>query len=232
MRSLQRSYVEAAKIFHFVGMEEYLSNAFGELGYTLLDVDFTEVPDCLDDDIIDHSLVDLGKHAVRTFNLARPLDRSQCIEMIRKLFGMVILLSLTGYGGKLGAFCAKMENETAKEVVHQVDAGIGSARADGREELLLILMVDVSLRLGVLVAKCEDDIRKNGEAVHDTLETILQIVFGANERSQVTMRLLDWVAVYLTRRLGFTGIDAARIREVARDYGEETGDCLDRIRSS
>ncbi|MCY3846807.1 MAG: hypothetical protein OXH69_25080 [Acidobacteria bacterium] len=225
-------YVEAAKIFHFVEMEEYLSNACSEFGYTLLDVDFTETPDCLDDDIIDHSLVDLSKHAVRIFNLARPLDRNQCIGMVRKLFGMVILLSLTGYGEKLDAFCVKMENETVKEVVHQIDAGIGSAGADGREELLLILMVDVSLRLGVLVAKCERDLRKNGEAVHDTLERILGIVFGANERTQVTMRLLDWIAVYLTRRLGFTGIDAARIREVARNYGEEAGDCLDRIRSS
>ena len=223
-------YVEAAKIFHFVGMEEYLSNAFGELGYTLLDVDLTEVRDCLDDDIIDHSLVDLGNHAARIFNLARPLDRIRCVGMARKLFGMVILLSLTGHDEELGAFCVKMENETVKKVVHQVDAGIGDAEADDREEL--ILMADVSLRLGVLVAKCEGDLRENGEAVHDTLEGILRITFGANEQTQVTMRLLDWVAVYLTRRLGFTGIDPARIHEVARDCGGEAGDYLDRIRSS
>ena len=225
-------YVEAARFFHSVGMEEYLSNSFGELGYTLLDVDFTGVADCLNEDIIDHSLVDLGNHAVRIFNLARPLDGSQCIGVVRKLFGMIILLSLTGYGEELGAFCVKMGNETVREVGHQTDAGIGSAEADDREELLLILMVDVSLRLGVLVAECERDLGRNGEAGHDTVERILRIVFGANERTQVTMRLLDWVAVYLTRRLGFTGIDAARIREAARNFGEEAGDCLDRIRSS
>ena len=65
-------------------MEEYLSNAFGELGYTLLDVDLPEVLDHLDDNIIDHALVDLSKDAARVFDPARPLDHQQCIGMTRK----------------------------------------------------------------------------------------------------------------------------------------------------
>ena len=145
-------YVEAAKIFHFIGMEEYLSNAFGELGYTLLDVDLGEIAKHLDENIIDHSLVDLSDHAERIFDSARPPEHNQCIEMNRKLFGMVVLLSVSGYGAKLGPFCAKMENEAMREFVQQIDAGIGSGRGGGSEELLLI-----ALRLGVLVAECEKD---------------------------------------------------------------------------
>ena len=219
-------YVEAAKIFHFIGMEEYLSNAFGELGYTLLDVDLGEIAKHLDENIIDHSLVDLSDHAERIFDSARPPEHNQCIEMNRKLFGMVVLLSVSGYGAKLGPICAKMENEAMREFVQQIDAGIGSGRGGGSEELLLI-----ALRLGVLVAECEKDFGENGKIKHGTLERIVRIVCGANERAKATMRLVDWVGLYLTRRWEFSGVDAARIREVAGNCSEEIEDCLDRIRS-
>ena len=218
-------YIEAAKIFHFIGMEEYLSNAFGELGYTLLDVDFPEVLDHLDDNIIDHALVDLSKDAARVFDPARPLDHQECIGMIRKLFGTVILLSLTGYGAKLGAFCVKRGNETITEIANQIDAGTRS-----RDELFPIIMVNVALRLGVLIAECENDLRMNGDVVHDTLRKILRIVCETHDWAQNTMRVLDWVAVYLARRLQFSGIDAARIDEFAKNYSEDVEDHLDLVR--
>ncbi len=222
-----RLFIEAAKVFHLVGMQEYLSNACGELGYTLLDIEFPGVRDHLDDDLIENVLVDLSKNAAHTFDPARPLDHELCIEMIRKLFGTVILLSLTGYGAKLGTFSVKCHNETITVIASQVDAGTRS-----RDELFPVSVVDIALRLGILIAECENDLRVNNDVGHDTLREILRIVCEAHDWAQHKMRVFDWVAVYFTRRLKFSGIDAARIGEFAKNYREDIEDNLDFVRLS
>ena len=218
-------YLEAAKIFHFIGMEEYLSNAFGELGYTLLEGDFPEVSDQLDDNLISHALMDLKKDATRVFRPARPLDHQQCIGMIRKLFGTVILLSLTGYGTKLMDFCIELRSETVTEIADQIDTG-----GRDKDEAFPVLMVDTALHLGVLIAQCESDIKIKGDVARDTIGQILRLVCEAHDWAQTTMRGLDWVVAYLDRRLQFKEIDADRIREFARNYNDDVEDYLDLVR--
>lgn len=218
-------YLEAARIFHFIGMEEYLSNAFGELGYALLDVDLPEVLDHLDDRIVDHALADLNKDTIRIFDPERPLDHQQCIGMIRKVFGTVTLLSLAGHGEKLGPFCMNLGNEVVAGIAGQIDAGVRDT-----DERFPILMIDVALRLGMLIAKCENDLRMNGDVADDTVGNILRTVCEAHEWAQNTMRILDWTAVYLARRLQFKGIDTARIREFATNYRDDVVDYLDLVR--
>jgi len=218
-------YLEAARIFHFIGMEEYLSNAFGELGYALLDVDLPEVLDHLDDRIVDHALADLNKDTIRVFDPERPLDHQQCIGMIRKVFGTVILLSLVGHGGKLGSFCMNLGNEVVASIAGQIDSGVRDT-----DERFPVLMIDVALRLGMLIAECENDLRMNGDVADDTVGNILRTVCEAHEWAQNIMRILDWTAVYLARRLQFKGIDTARIREFAANYRDDIVDYLDLVR--
>lgn len=218
-------YLEAAHIFHFIGMEEYLSNAFGELGYALLDADLPEVCDQLNDEIIDHALVDLEKDTARVFDQERPLDHQQCIGMIRKVFGTVILLSLAEHGEKLGAFCTGLGNERMAGIASQIDAGVR-----GRDERFPIVMVGVALQLGILIAECENDIRTKGDVINDTVGSILRTVCEAHEWAQHTMRILDWTAAYLSRRLQFKDIDTARIHEFVTNYTDDIEDHLDLVR--
>ncbi len=92
-------YLEAAIIFHFVGMEGYLSNALGELGYTLLDLEREDLLADIDTNLIERGLADLARDTRRVFDHARPLEHSRCISIIRKLFGAIVLVSLIGKGG-------------------------------------------------------------------------------------------------------------------------------------
>ena len=218
-------YLEAASIFHFIGMEEYLSNAFGELGYALLDSDLPEAVDQMDDRIVDHALSDLNKDVNRVFDPERPLDHQQCIGMIRKVFGIVTLLSLVGHGEKLGPFCMDLGNKVVAGIAGQIDAGVRAT-----DERFPIFMIDVALRLGILVAECENDLRMNGDVADDTVGNILRTVCEAHKWAQDTMRILDWTAVYLARRLQFKGIDNARIREFATNYRDDVVDHLDLVR--
>lgn len=218
-------YLEAARIFHFIGMEEYLSNAFGELGYALLDVDLPEVQDQLHDEMVDLALVDLNKDIARVFAPARPLDHQQCIGMIRKVFGTEILLSLTGYGEKLGPFCTKLGNETLVEIANQIDTGTRD-----KDDSFPIVMLDTALRLGVLIAECETELRVNGDVVEATVGSILRTVCEAHKWLQDTIRMLDWNAIYLARRLRFKGIDSDRMNEFATNYRDDIIDDLDLVR--
>ncbi len=215
-------YIEAAKIFHIVGMEEYLSNALGELGYTLLEVDLPELADRLGEGIIDHGLEDLASDTRRAFNQARSLDPQQCIGIIRKLFGTVILLSLGGHGGKLADFCVELTNVAVLEIGDQVAAGTRD-----QDEFFPIMMVDTALRLGVLIAQGEFDVDEYGDITHETVGEILGLVCFSHDWAQHVMRVVDWLAVYLTRRWQFQGIDADRLRVFAKSYEDDVEDHLD-----
>ena len=67
----------------------------------------------------------------------------------------------------------------------------------------------------------------NGDVADDAAGNILQIVCEAHEWAQDTMRMLDWTAIYLARRLQFKGIDTDRIREFPKNYKDDIVDYLD-----
>jgi tetratricopeptide (TPR) repeat protein len=177
-------YFEAAKIFHFVRMEEYLSNASGELGYTLLDIDWPEILDQLSEELVDCVLVDLSNDTKRVFNPTRPLDHQQCIRIIRKLFGTMILVSLAEYGGKLKEFCVNLANETIVALGEQVNNG-----ARDKDEVFPIVTVDLILHIGLLIAQGEIDLKEEGDITNETTKKLLQIVCGAHDWAYDVMRL-------------------------------------------
>lgn len=223
--SAAKHYIEAAKIFHFIGMEEYLSNAFGELGYTLLDIDYAEVIDDLNDNIVDHALADLNKDVTRVFDPIAPLDHQQCIAIIRKLFGTVVLLSLTGYGSKLTDICVELKTDIVTKIADQIENG-----ARDKDEKFPVVMIDTALYFGVLIAQCENDMKQTGDVDRDVIGEILRMACEANNWAQTTMRVLDWVAVYLDRRLQFKEITVGRIHEFASNYRDDIEDYLDLVR--
>lgn len=218
-------YLEAATIFDFVGMEEYLSNALGELGYSLLEVDLPELSDKLDDALVGHGLTDLANDVKRVFDAERPLNHQQCVGAIRKLFGTVILLSLSGHGRKLAGFCTDLANAIVVPVVNQVGAEMRD-----RDEIFPIMMVDTALRLAVLIARGEFDLEESGDIAHETLGEILQVFCLAHDWAQNIMRVIDWLAVYFTRRWRFVGIDTDRLCAFAQNFDHDVEDYLDLAR--
>lgn len=218
-------YLEAAHIFHIVGMSEYLSNAFCELGFVLLDVDLPAALDHLDDTIVDCALADLNKDTIRVFDAGRPLDHQQCVGVLRKVFGTVSLVSLAGHGEKLGPFCVSLRNEVVADMADQISAGVRDS-----DEYFPIVMIDVALQLGKLIAECEKDIRVSGDVAEGRIGDILNTVCAAHEWAQDIMRILDWTAIYLGRRLQLQGIDTVRIREFATNYRDGVVDYLDLFR--
>ncbi len=218
-------YFEAALIFQYVGMGEFLSNALGELGYALLEGDVSKILNQLDDSIVNDGLIDLKEDITRVFNPSKPLDHQQCIEKIRKLFGTIILLSFSDCAGKLEGFCVELGNEIVPEFSNQV---IGGHRQ--KDELFPIMMIDTALRLGVFISFCDEEIRIKGDVQKETLDHILRTVCEAHQWAQDTMKAIDWLAIYLTRKLQYREVKPERLREFAMNYRDDVVDYLDLVR--
>lgn len=218
-------YLEAARIFHFVSMEEYLSNSLGELGYVLLDVEAEHLLEDLDPELIEQGLADLARDVKRVFDPARPLDHSRCIGTIRKLFGSIALVSLMGKGRLLGEFWVSLGNDVLVVLGGQLSNGERD-QAEG----FPLFMIETALRLGLLVAEAEQTLEEYGGISRDTIGEMLRTICNAHGWAQNTMRVVDWFAALLIRRWGYQGANSTRLREFIKNYDDDVVDYLDLTR--
>lgn len=224
-REAAKHYLDAAKIFHFVGMEEYLSNALGELGYTLLDADIENQLGDVETQLIEQGLIDLAKDTKRVFDPGRPLDHNQCIRIIRKLFGSIVLISLIGKGQLLGDFCLMMGDDVLVVVGTQLSNG----KRDP-DEAFPLSMIETALRLGLLVSEAEETLAQYGDISRDTIGEMLRTVCNAHGWAQDIMRVVDWFAALLTRRWGYQGASPERLQEFIKNYNDDIVDYFDLVR--
>lgn len=221
-KSAVKLYFDAALIFHYVEMAEYLSNAFGELGYALLDAYDPEIINRLEEEHIDHLLIDLTAEFQRIFNPSTPLDHQQCIQLIRKMFGAIVVVSLAERGVKLKEFFSSLYESNFKKIGDQIYNG--QRRQD---ELFPFLMVNLMSNLGMLIAQGETDYTTTGDISHDTTGGLLSITCEAHEWAHDVMRLTDWLSIYFTRRWEYKGINADRLRNFVKNYQDDVVDYLD-----
>jgi tetratricopeptide (TPR) repeat protein len=226
-RTAAQCYVEAAEIFHFVGMKEYLGNALGELGYALLDAEAEDLLSDLAPELLESGLVDLGRDVKRAFDATRPLDHQRCVGIIRKLFGSVVLFTLIGEGQRLGGFCITMREEIVGQLHDQVESG----RRD-EEEIFPLMMIDLALWLGLHVAEAERSLASCGEIHEALINEILRTVCNSHAWAQNVMRVVDWLSVLLTRRWRLQGASRERLWEFIKNFDDDIVDYLDLTPSS
>jgi hypothetical protein len=206
-------------------MEEYLSNATGELGYTLLEVDRLDLLEKLDDSLLERALDDLAADVRRAYEPTRSLDPQRCVGILRKLFGSVVLIALTFRGEKLAPFATELANRTVVPLGDQVRGG-----ARPPDDIVPITLLDSVLRLAFLIAQAEFDYEENGDISRETTGDILKLVCNADPWAQNVMRLTDWLSVYLTRRWDFRGAEPERVREFVRNFDAGAHDHLELAR--
>ncbi|MCP4487145.1 MAG: hypothetical protein GY820_07490 [Gammaproteobacteria bacterium] len=221
-KAAAKLYFDAAKIFHYVGMEEYLGNAFGELGYTLLDDYQHKILAQLSEELVDSALLDLSKDIQRIFNPARSLDHQQCIEIIRKTFGAVILVSFAEQGDKLMAFSIDLANSTVAEFGEQIDTGTRD-----QDEFFPLEIINSIFHLGALIAQGELDLEQTGDISRETTGEFLRVACETHDWAHDVMRLTDWLSIYFTRRWGYKEITASRLREFIENYRDDIEDYID-----
>src|SRR5690606_4786643 len=97
----------------------------------------------------------------RIFNPLTPLDHQQCIQLIRKMFGAIIVISLAERGVKLKEFFSSLFESTFKKIGDQLYNGQRM-----QDELFPLLMVNLMSNLGMLIAQGETDYTTTGDISH------------------------------------------------------------------
>lgn len=221
-KSAANYYFEAAKVFHFVNMEEYLSNAVGELGYILLDTYLNRYPEEIDEILIDSTLLDMESDVLRALDLTAPLNHQYCVQVIRKLFGVIILVSFTNYGEKLNLFSTSLSKRTTSTLINQIKDG-----ERHRDEIFPVTTIDMIFYIGFLIAQAEIEAQENGDISNETTGELLRVICEANDWSHEVMRLTDWASAYFTKRWKFKGITPNRLMEFVTNYKDDIVDYID-----
>ncbi|HMY90359.1 MAG: HNH endonuclease [Gammaproteobacteria bacterium] len=221
-KSAAEFYFQAVKVFHSVEMIEYLSNAFSELGYTFLDTYQNEILNHLNEELVDSALLDLRTDILRVLNPAVPLNHQHCIQVIRKLFGTIILVSIAEYGKKLNGFCLGLENSTTTELRKQMKDGTRE-----RDDFFAVMMVDLIFYTGALIAQGEVDFEETGDISRETTSEFLRVICEAHDWAHEVMRFSDWLSVYFTRRWVFKEISPSRLQEFILNYRDGIDDYID-----
>ena len=196
-------YYDAAVLFNSIGMKKYLSDAGGNLGYTLLNTNINESGFILglDEDFVKNLLQDIQEDILYTIEVTRLLDDSRSLWVVQKLTGIIYLLSFTNYGNTLGEFCSYFQREIQNlKVDYSSYVGNYSSNIMYFETLLMAI-----LDLGILINKCEQEKGGEGDVQDVTIDQIIDLIDDLPESAEDILGLSRWLSVYLTQRLEYKG---------------------------
>jgi tetratricopeptide (TPR) repeat protein len=207
-------YAEAAHLFHAIGMQEYLANALGELGFVLIEHDF-EALDSKLIDLIPDGFTDVANHVRRGFGDTGISDYAERIGIVRKLFGIVVLVSFCESQESLRTFAESLKSEVISWK---------SAKADGSDgsKLTPVALLKFVLAIASDLATTEVIGAEGEEALAGCIEGL---AFGLHRSWSWARRhllLFQWFAKYLDRRWDISGVTAELLEE-ACETAERTG---------
>lgn len=194
-KSASENYLKALNVFQSVGMKEYISNAFGELGYTFLDFFNEKIIEELDEEQIECALSDLDECVLIALDAKKAINHDNFVGIIRKLFGSLILVSLTKFGEKLGSHFDSLEKRTITKLEEQFVSGERDS-----SEIFPINIIELIFFLGKVISKSEVELKIKGCLDDDTLNQFLYIEDIAPDWAHEFMRLSDWLSVYFEHK--------------------------------
>ena len=216
-------YLSAAKIFHIVEMEQYLSNAIGEFGYALIDAKGEFPLDGADIQILDAALSDLSKDICRVFAASQSIDHSRAIGIIRKTYGCMASAILSGNGDLLGKFLAQL----AKDVIPPIKKQVTPSERDTDERFPFLMMMEAAFLLGICASEAEQSYIEDGDISRDVISNMLLIICNSPDWARETMRITDWLSALLSKRWQFQGASSARLEDFVQKSQGGVEDYLD-----
>ena len=194
-----RNYVRAAACFQAIGMEDYLSNALGELGYAVLQLDDnTELPESLATNVLVEGLDDVMRSVLRCFSVQPNRDDSVRASAVRKLFGVVVVLSLSNEARRLGVVGGHLKSWVLK----------ARGNGDGEDEVtspdkLGLLHLEALAALMLAIAEFEHRLDAVGRVSERDIDNLSEVCGAQGPWVQLSVSCFDWMNVYLRRKWSF-----------------------------
>jgi tetratricopeptide (TPR) repeat protein len=189
-----RCYADAALRFHALGMREYLSNALGELGYTVIDLDGdASLPDTISPSLLSAGAEDIADDVARCFGTN--VDLAACASVVRKLFGVIVLISLSKEAESIGALGQYIDEQIVKpfKIRSPPNSPISN---DGVAHYHL----DMLAVLALSIAAFEQNIRVNVSISGGAVARLAAVCFHQGPMADLQNRSFDWLSIYLRRK--------------------------------
>lgn len=187
-------YCAAAAHFHAIGMKEYLSNALGELSFALTDLGIDAEPPALADELVIEGLEDVAEEICRAFTI--PMSHNLCASTLRKLFGTVVVASLTTQGRTVGA----LSEYLAKTLLNEGTAPLSSTdHSDWFAYVQLANILELADMIGAL----------DGVAFSDRqIEMLAMRCFQQDTWIDLRRRSFVWLEMYLRTKCAILDVTA------------------------
>ena len=197
-------YRQAAVRFQAIGMREYLSNALGELGYALIELDDdTPLPNALPLEVLTDGLDDVAEHVAHCFSTLPGLNPEACATAVRKLLGVVIVLSLSDEARRLGSVAHLLKEQVIEPLAERVaEDGVESGESFALHQL------DALVALALSITFFERNAEMNGTVPESGIKELAKACFYQRSWSDLQRRSFDWLGVYLRRKWLLQGVTA------------------------
>lgn len=189
-------YGRAAVQFQAVGMREYMATALGELGYAYLELDdATPLPEALPATVLEDCTEDAVKSAVRCLSMRPAPAIEDTAQSIRRLFGALVVLSLSEEVDKLrevGSALTRWTNRTLLKMAQGQDVE-GSALCE-------LTTVKALASAMLSVAALEDGAATPAGRCDEDLDTLWEACASLGPLGNLESLGLQWARMYLRRK--------------------------------
>lgn len=215
LRQLDRayeSYLDAAKRFADISAAIHFSNSISEIGFVLLDYQpDAELAAEFPREVLEYGLYDVLDECVAALT-SDVFSAQECIRLVRKIFGVAILVSFSPHNGLLGTFVEEMRELVLRPVL-AFDEG-----RHLRENGVPLMHLDVTL---ALIGSVSGSAQTPGSiAVLDEIAHLAALCYRQYDYAWRIFRLFDWLALYLGRYRERPGITADQLRAAAEQTAE------------
>ena len=188
-------FVRAAVHFQAIGMRDYLANALGLLGYALLKLgESMALPSPLPSEVLRDGIQDAVESVQQSIVAQLQTDAADSRWAIRKLFGTVVVLSISGETKNLGAAGRAMMEWTKK----LRDAG--EPEEVVRRAAFEILHLEALAELMLSIAQVEDRARPVGSVRESDIDELVERCESLGILRDLKSSGFDWLGLYLRRR--------------------------------
>ena len=188
-------FARAAMHFQEIGMRDYLANALGSLGYTLLKLgDSTGLPPPLPKEVLRDGIQDAVKSIQQSIVVQLQTGTVDSKWAIRKLFGTIVVLSLSGETESLGVAGQAVMEWTKK----LRDAG--ETEEVARRAAFEILHLEALAELMMSIARVEDQARTVGNIRESDVDELVERCESLGILRGLESSGFEWLGLYSRRR--------------------------------
>lgn len=186
-------YAQAAVCFQKVGMEEYLSHALSELGYALIECD-DEIafPKVLSRELLSDGLNDAAKSVIQCFSAASNADDRAREFAMRKLFGIIVVLSLSDAACRL--------DEVGEELKKWVRMASTRGHDKDRVKQFELLNLDALAELMSAVGGFENRVAATGRVQDKDIDELYKACSYQTAWGNLESVSFKWLTIYLRRK--------------------------------